>query len=162
MKAMRAPKLVQLMKSNSVLMSDGLVEKIRASGKCRELLLRVPESEQRKYASEIYQALTEWLEGKPDSVLEPHYVALGVRRSGQGVPVSQLLWAVSIARESLWEYMQQECLHEEPVEFWGGVMLLRSLNSFFDHVLYFALTGYEKAGEDESAAVSFLASRRSA
>jgi hypothetical protein len=159
---MRAPKLVQLMKSNSAVMSEGLVQKIRASGKCRELVFRVPESEQRIYANEIYQALTEWLEGETDSVLEPHYVALGVRRAGQGVPASQLLWAVSIARESLWEYTQQECLHEEPVEFLGGVMILRSLNSFFDHVLSFALTGYEKAGEDGSAAVSFLASRRSA
>jgi len=38
----------------------------------------------------------------------------------------------------------------------------RSLNSFFDQILYFALTGYEKVGEDESAAFSFLSNRRSA
>ena len=48
--------------------------------------------------------------------------------------------------------MQQECLLEEPVEFWGGVMLLHSLNRFFDRVLYFTLVGYQKAGRNELAA----------
>jgi hypothetical protein len=104
----------------------------------------------------------EWLADETDSVLEHHYVGLGVRRAGQGVPLSQMFRAVTIAREHLWDYAQQECFHEEPVEFLGGVALLRSLNSFFDQVLYFALTGYEKASGDESAAFSFLSSRRSA
>jgi hypothetical protein len=159
---MRALKLIQLMKSNSAVMSDELVQKIRASGKCNKLLLRVPESEQRQYAGEIYGDLMEWLANEGDFTLEQRYVALGVRRAGQAVPLSQMFCAVSIAHEHLWEYTQQECLHEEPVEFWGGVMLLHSLNAFFDRVLYFALTGYEKASEDESATLSFLSSRRPA
>ena len=74
---MRALKLIQLMKTNSASMSDELVRKIRASGKCEQLLLKVPESEQRQYASQIYQALMEWLADETDSVLEHHYVALG-------------------------------------------------------------------------------------
>ena len=159
---MRALRLIQLMKTNSTDISDELVRKIRASGKCEQLLLKLPESEQRQYASQIYQALMEWLADETDSILEHHYVALGARRAGQGVPASQMSWAISIAREHLWDYAQQECFHEEPIEFLGGVALLRSLNSFFDQVLYFALTGYEKAGGDESAAFSFLSSRRSA
>jgi hypothetical protein len=159
---MRALKLIQMMQSNSVTMSEELVQKIRSSEKCRDLLLRVPESDQKQYAHEIYRNLTEWLSGETDSIIEQRYFDLGAHRAGQGVPLSQIFWAVSISREHLWEYTQQECLHEEPVEFWGGVMLLRSLNRFFDNVLYFALTGYEKAGADEAAAFSSLASRRSA
>jgi len=59
-----------------------------------------------------------------------------------------VFWAVCIASEHLWDYMQQECLLEEPVEFWGGVMLLHSLKQFFDRALYFTLLGYQKAGKD--------------
>jgi len=40
-------------------------------------------------------------------------------------------------------------LIEEPVEFWGGVMLLRSLNQFFDRALYMARLGYEMASGAE-------------
>src|SRR6478609_8788207 len=152
---MRALKLIQLMQANAVLMSEALVLKIRASRRCRELLLRVPEKEQRQYASEIYQDLTEWLANESDShsMLEQRYADLGVQRATQAVPLSQIFWAVSIAREHLWEYAQQECFHEEPIEFLGGVILLRTLNRFFDEVLYFAINGYEQAGQNESAVV---------
>jgi hypothetical protein len=159
---MRAPKLVQIMRDNSDAMSGELVTKIRASLECSDLLAHVAETEQKQYAREIYQDLTEWLVDRRDSVLEQRYVALGRRRADQGVPASHLFCAVTIAREHLWEYMQEECLHEDPVEFLGGVILLRSLSCFFDHVVYFALIGYEQAGENESAAWALPRRRRSA
>ena len=49
--------------------------------------------------------------------------------------------------ELLWEHIQDECLLEEPVEFWGGVQLLHSLNQFFDRALYFVSIGYQEAGK---------------
>jgi hypothetical protein len=42
-------------------------------------------------------------------------------------------------------------LLDEPVEFWGGVMLLRSVNQFFDRALYATLVGYQKAETDDLA-----------
>ncbi len=159
---MRAPKLVQVMKAKSTAMSEELIADIRASGKCKDLLLKVPESEQRQYALEIYRDLTQWLANETDAVVEERYRMLGARRSRQGVPLSEMFWAVSMAHDHLWEYMEQECLHEEPVEFLGGVILLRSLNRFFQRVLYFALTGYEIASNDQSAALSYVANKRSA
>jgi hypothetical protein len=35
------------------------------------------------------------------------------------------------------------------VEFWGGVMLLHSLNQFFDRALYFSLIGHPNSGAQE-------------
>lgn len=151
---MRAPKLVQHMKADTARMSEGLIQKIQSSDRCRELFDRVPADEQKRYAMEIYRDLTDWLAAEAEAIVESRYVSLGTRRAGQGVPFSQLFWAVCIAREYLWEYMQQECLLEEPVEFWGGVMLLRSLNQFFDRALYFTLLGYLKADADELAGAS--------
>jgi hypothetical protein len=165
---MHALKLVQLMKSNSSITSEELVKKIRSSSRCAELSRRVPESEQRQYAFEIYRDLTDWLTNETKPLLEKSYVELGNRRAVQGVPSFQMFSAVCIAREYLWEYVQQECMHEEPVEFLGGVMLVRALDTFFDRVFYWVLIGYEKAGgsekagEDESTALSFVSLRRPA
>ena len=142
---MRAPKLVQHMKNNADSMSERLIEKIRNSEQCSEFLLKVPAEDQKRQALEIYIDLTDWLALEGDLNIEQRYAALGVRRANQGVSFSHLFWAVCIAREYLWEYMQQECLLEEPVEFWGGIMLLRSLNRFFDRALYFTLVGYQRA-----------------
>ena len=146
---MRALKLVHHMKTNADRMSESVIQKIRASDKCTELLRKVPPAEQSRYGLDIYSDLTAWLATGAESSIEEHYVALGMRRARQGVPFTNLLWAVCIVRENLWEYIEQECLIEEPVEFWGGVDLLRSLNQFFDRTLYFTLMGYQKAGKGE-------------
>jgi hypothetical protein len=111
----------------------------------------VSAEEQKGYAREIYADLMAWLEGEIDANIEQRYITRGLRRAQQGVPFSQIFWAICIAREYLWEHIQQECLLEEPVEFWGGVMLLRSLNQFFDRVLYSALIGYQGASKTQYA-----------
>jgi hypothetical protein len=72
-----------------------------------------------------------------------------MRRARQGVPFSDVLWAVSATKEYLWEYLRQEGLLEEPIEFFGEMELLQSLERFFDRALYFAAMGYESAGQDE-------------
>jgi hypothetical protein len=144
---MRALRLVQHMKNNADRMSAAVLQKIRASDRCGELLARVPPEEHKQYALDIYSQLTSWLETQNGPGIEERYVALGMRRAQQGVPFSELFWAVCIANEHLWEYMQEECLVEEPVEFWGGIQLLRSLNVFFDRALYFASIGYQEASK---------------
>jgi hypothetical protein len=146
---MRAPKLIQHLKDDADGMSERLLEKIVSPRKCSELLLRVPAEEHKRYAVDVYHNLMMWLIAENDSSLEPHCVGLGKLRAQQGVPFSHLFWAVCITREYLWEYIQQECLIEEPVEFWGGVMLLRSLNQFFDRALYLVLLGYQMASSAE-------------
>jgi len=148
---MRGLKLIQHMKANADRMSDGLIQQIRNSERCSELLLRVPADEHKRYALGIYQDLIDWLAVEIDSVIDCRYVDLGIQREQQGVPFSDAVWEVCIAREYLWEYMQQERLLEEPVEFWGGATLLHSLNQFFDRALYFTLLGYQKAGTGELA-----------
>jgi hypothetical protein len=142
---MHALKLVQHMKGNADRMSGAVIQKIRNSDRCAELLAKVPAEEQKQSGVQIYRDLTDWLATETDSSIEERYIALGMRRSQQGVPFSDLFWAVCIAHEHLWSYMQEECLLDEPVEFWGGVMLLRSLTQFFDRALYFSLIGYERA-----------------
>ena len=151
---MRALKLIHHMNANAEQMSEALSQKIRASERCSELLRKVPANEHTNSSVEIYRDLTDWLATETDSSIEERYVALGLRRAQQGVPFSNLYWAVCIAQDTLWEYIEQECLLDEPVEFWGGVKLLRALTQFFERALYFVLVGYQKAGLSEVAGES--------
>lgn len=146
---MRSLKLIEHMKTNAERMSENAMQLVRNSERCSVLVLKVPIEEQKRYSMTIYRDLMDWLADPKDVNLEERYVALGIKRAQQGVPFNNLFWAVCIAHEHLWEYMQQECLLEEPVEFWGGVMLLRSLTQFFDRALYFTSLGYQKAEKGE-------------
>ena len=151
---MRAPKLIEHMKRNADNLSTAVFQKIRKSERCRELCMRVRDQEQKRSTTEIYLDLTDWLAADAAPGMEQRYIAFGSRRAEQGVPFTELFWAVCIAHEHLWEYMQQECLLEEPVEFWGGVTLLRSLTQFFDRALYFVLIGYQKAAKNNLTAAA--------
>src|ERR1700745_3673669 len=158
---MRALKLIQHMKGNAERMSEEVIRKIRSSERCNQLLQVLPAEEQKRSTLDIYRDLTAWLGTESDATIEQRYESLGMLRAQQGVPFSNLYWAICIAHEHLWGYMQQECLLDEPVEFWGGVILLRSLTQFFDRALYFALLGYEKvAGGDLTASAARLAQRK--
>jgi hypothetical protein len=74
---MRAPKLVQHLKANADGMSERLLEKVRSSPRCSDLLLRVPAEEHKRYAIEIYHDLMEWLLAESDSIIEHRYAVLG-------------------------------------------------------------------------------------
>lgn len=148
---MRALKLVQYIKLHADRMSEKQIEIIRNSDKCREFLLEVPGEEQKQSHLEIYRDLIDWPATETDSSVRERCVALGMHRAQQGVPFTDSFWALCVTQEHLWEYIQQECLVDGPVEFWGGVNMFRSLTQFFDRALYFALLGYQEAIKGEFA-----------
>lgn len=75
---MHALKLVQQMRANADRMSEGLLQKIRNSDRCSELLRRVSAEEHKRYVLEIYRELMDWLAVEVDAVIECRYVDLGI------------------------------------------------------------------------------------
>jgi hypothetical protein len=138
--------LIQLIETHADNLADGLLHKLKSSDRCRELVRRVPPDELKRRVYEIYRHLSDWLLSKTESEIEERYIGLGVRRARQGVPFSELLWTINTVKEHLWEYLAQEGLLEQPVDFYGDRELLQSLERFFDRALYFAATGYESVG----------------
>jgi len=148
---MFAFKLIQLIEARAEPLSDGLTRRIKKDDRCAELLRRVPSDELRRRSHEIYRNLNDWLRNKTESEIEERYIGLGMRRAKQGVPYSDFLWAVSATKEHLWEFMDAEGLFVEPVDMFGGMDLLRSLDRLFDRILYFAAIGYQNAQQVEQA-----------
>jgi len=147
---MFAFKLIQLIETRSGHLSEGLMHRLKKNDRCIELLRRVPSDELRRRSQEIYRNLNDWLRNKTESEIEERYTGLGMRRAKQGVPYTDFLWAVSTTKEHLWEFMQAEGLFVEPIDLFGGMDLLHSLDRFFDRVLYFAAVGYRSAQQVES------------
>jgi hypothetical protein len=154
---MFARKFLSHLEDHANQLSEGLTEKITRSGRCTGLLDRVPAKEQKQTMREIYRQMAEWLLNENKAVDQEYYVSVGMRRAQQGVPFSELLSAVCAARQYFWEYVERETLLDEPADFWGGVRLLRSLDSFFDTVLCFAAIGYQKNNEAAAPAVAGVA-----
>lgn len=142
-------KLVHLIEVHADNLSDGLIRQLKISKRCDQLFHKVPSEELKRRSYEIYRHVSDWLVARTESEIEERYIGLGARRARQGVPFSEFLWALNITKEHLWEYLQREGVLEEPVDFYGEMQLLRSLEKFFDTASYFASIGYESTRQSE-------------
>ena len=140
---MLAYRLVRLIETHSDRLADRLLLKIQSSDKT-SLFHNVPEEDFRAAVSEIYTHLGQWLLGKSEADIARRYTEIGMRRSFQGVPLSQLMWAIVLTRENLWEYLKQEETLERPAEIFGELEMLELLEQFFDRAIYWAAVGYEQ------------------
>jgi hypothetical protein len=142
---MFAVRMIQLIETHAEKLSEELLYRLQRSENCRELIRRVPPEELRMRTDEIYRNLSQWLLEKTQAEIEERYVRLGLRRAAQGVPFSELLYALSTTKECLWEHLEQEALLEDPLELIGNLNLLHAVGRFFDRATRAAAMGYEAA-----------------
>jgi hypothetical protein len=86
--------------------------------------------------------------------IEERFIGLGIRRARQGVPLREVIWTLNTVKENLWEYLEQEGLREEPVDFYGEREILLSVERLFDRAVYFATVGYESVETHSAHAVA--------
>jgi len=146
---MLAYRLVKLIEAHSDRLVEGLLVELQQCDRCPVYRLKVPAEDFQQAVHEVYQHLGEWLLGKQESDIARRYTAIGKRRQAQGVPLSQLVWAILLTRDHLWNYLSSECGIEKPAEVFGEMEMMQLLEQFFGRAIYFATLGYE---ETEAAA----------
>ena len=144
-------KLVQLIEAHADNLSDALMHRLQGSERCQDLLRLAPPHELKHRSYEIYRHLNEWLLSRSRWEIEELYMGLGVRRAQQGIPYSQVLWAIEMTKECLGDYLQRESLLDEFVEYYGRMELIHDVEHFFDRALYFTALGYENFHQHKRA-----------
>ena len=144
-------RLVRLIEKNSDRLATGLLNKVQRSERL-ETYCNVPPEELKERVYEIYVHLGEWLLNKSDADVEERYSQIGTRRAQQGVPLSQLIWAIVLTKDNLWEFIIDESAPDRVVEIFGKQELLQLLDQFFDRAIYAAAVGYEWAVQAGSKA----------
>jgi hypothetical protein len=147
---MIAMRLVRLIEEHSDELARGLMSRLDRHPSLVELR-RVPAEELRQRVYEVYRNLSDWLLNKTEGEIEARYTAIGARRAIQGVPLSQVVFALHAVKEYLWEFLQREGLVERHVELFQEIELLRLVERFFDRAIYFAARGYEQAEKARAA-----------
>jgi len=137
-------RLVRLIETHSRALAAGLLIRVQESGHTREYR-NVPPEELKERVYEIYRHLGEWLIGKTEFDIEERYLEIGARRAQQGVPLSQLAMTIILTKENLWDFLKKESTLDRPVEVFGELEMLQLLEQFFDHAIFYAALGYERA-----------------
>jgi len=139
-------RLVHLIETHSDALASSLLRRVQQSDHT-ENYDKVPPEELRQRVSEIYRHLGEWLLDKGAAEIEQRYTQIGARRAQQGVPLSELIWAIILTKDNLWAFILSESDPDRLVEFCGRQELLQLIEQFFDRAIHSAAVGYEWAAE---------------
>lgn len=142
-------RLVRLIESHADALAAGLEERVLDNAQVSHFR-HVPAHELRERVYEIYRHLCEWLLGKNELDIENRYREIGSRRAQQKVPLSEVLQAIVLTKENLWEFLKSEAVMDRAVEIMGELELLQMLEMFFDRAIHFAAVGYEEETNRET------------
>ena len=137
-------RLVRLIETHSNELASCLLTRVRSS-EATFAYDQVPDEDLKDRVYEIYRHLGDWLITRDQFDLEERYEKIGALRANQSVPFSQLVWAIVLTKDNLWEFLKLHSEMERPVEVFGELEMLQLLDLFFDRAIYFAAIGYEKA-----------------
>jgi hypothetical protein len=150
---MLAYRLVRLIETHSDQLATDLLDKLQKDPKTQEYS-KVPGDEFRQTVFEVYHKLGGWLLGKTEADIEKRYVNIGRRRASQGVTLSELIYAITLTKEHLFDFLKHESVADKPVEVFGELEVLYLLGQFFDRANYYAAIGFESYQPQRAAAGS--------
>ena len=96
-------------------------------------------------AYDVYRNLGKWITRGSDSEIEASYVDLGRRRFQEGIPLSQVIFALMLTKEHLVNYVRMSGLGDSALDLYQELELLRVVAQFFDKTVYYTVHGYEGA-----------------
>jgi hypothetical protein len=137
-------RLVRLIESHSEALASSLLYKVQNSPFTKSYK-KVPPDELKERVHGVYEHLGDWLLGKKEVDIERRYRAIGARRFHQNVPLNELVWAIVLTRENLWEFLTWESGLDRPIEVFAELELLHLVGQFFDRAVFYAAAGYEEA-----------------
>ena len=152
-----AKSMVQLIENHSDRLAETMLIKLQNCEKCATFK-QVPREEFRQRVYEVYDHLGEWLLNKQEEDVARRYIEIGMQRERQGVLLSELMYAIILTREHLWDFLKHEANFEKPKEVFGELEMMELLEQFFDRAMYYAAQGYEhsKAAKEEAEATHVM------
>ena len=141
---MIALRLVHLIEHHSDELAETLTRRLLSDQRTCGIR-KVPTAELHQRCHEVYRHLSDWLLAKTEKDIRDVYAGLGARRASQRVPLADLIWALMLTKENLFDFLLRQGVHGSAENIYGELELLRSLDQFFDRAIYHATDGYERA-----------------
>ena len=105
---------------------------------------RVPDTALREMTEKLFKNLRHWLTSRTDFAVEMYYQRLGRERYLQGVPLSQLVFALAIVRATLVGFLRGSAAGDDD-ELPLAHETTLAICDFIEKAVYYAARGYEDA-----------------
>jgi hypothetical protein len=111
----------------------------------------VPDHELKQRVYEIYSQLSQWLMSRTEEEIERQYSEIGERRYRQGVQLCELIWAINLTKDNLWDFLYRESWPGFEIEVIAEHDMFRLIDHFFNRAVFYAARGYERVARTQQA-----------
>jgi hypothetical protein len=143
---MISAKFVKLVEENASKLTDDLVRDIQTNPKS-DKYHQFSSKELYQRGFEVYKNLSEWMLEKSESEVRETYLDLGRRRYDEKIPISQVVFGLTLTKTHLIDYIKLYGLADTAVDFYQEVELFSLLSQFYDKAIYYTVCGYEARAE---------------
>jgi hypothetical protein len=134
-------KFARLVESHSDALAHALVRQLHTNLRTQSFR-RITADELRADVHELYFHLTEWMVTKSEGDVQKRQERLGEYRAAEQIPIEEFLWALTLSKRNIFEFLRREVPAEGPCELMFEMEFLQSLDDFFDRATYHAIIGY--------------------
>ncbi len=144
-------KLVQTVEDHSEYLTGKWIKDVK-NNPCTKGYRQISDEILHARIKDVFGRLGEWLtdEESDYSNTAKYFMSLGKERAAQGIKSSEIIYALIIARNVIWQFiLEQGCLNNAVDLYEAGEFQLR-VTHFFDKAVYFTTAGHESLHIDEN------------
>ncbi len=145
---MLSARLVRTIEDHADQITRGVVDNLQSNPRT-SAYHKLSHEELHHRAFAVYRNLGEWLGHKTDEAIEATYSELGHKRRAEGVPLSEVIYALILTKYHLRDYIRSAGLVDSAVELYQEQELHRLVGNFFDKAIYYTAQGYERASASQ-------------
>lgn len=138
---MEIHKVVKLVEGHAEALAKRLMERIRRESGV-EAFLRLPQDELLQRLTDVYREIGIFLDQPKSGVIRHYFFEAGVMRRKQGVPPQDLVRALQLARDVVWEFVREQADFDSSINLYQSLDLYGQIVHFFDWAMVYAVDGY--------------------
>jgi hypothetical protein len=139
---MLSGRLVQMVEDHAEQLTQSLTIDLKENARTPEYR-KLPDSEIHDRVFKVYHDLGEWLGTEGEIQVEAYHTRLGKRRADEGIPLSQVLYALIRTKKHLIAYVRRAGVFDSAMDLYQFQEFRRLVDNFFDKAIYYTTRAYE-------------------
>lgn len=147
---MELPWLMKQIETHAEQLSERVIQAIRTSPRTK-FLGEVSEEELRRRFFDLFQNFGRWVSETGEEKIEAAYGEVGRRRCREGMPLHELVYALILVKQQLWDYVVKNVAPASEGNLYQEELVVEMIGKFFDRALYHTIRGYEEVWTKEAS-----------
>jgi hypothetical protein len=147
---MELPWLMKQIETHAEQLSEQVIQAVRTSPRTRAMG-QLSEEELKDRFFDLFRNFGRWLSEKNEDEIEATYGEVGRRRCREGMPLNDLVYALILVKQHLWDYVVKNVMPASEGNLYQEELLGEMLGKFFDRALYHTIRGYEEVWTKEAS-----------